>query len=538
MSRQPESSAEVCIIGTGPAGALVGDQLVRAGYSVVFLEAGPRFDTEDRVEQMESALQAGDSKTIWEMGGPRDAYESVGSQYYPLNSARVKGVGGSSLHWQGMVMRLHEQDFRLQSSVGMGRDWPLSYTDLQPYYAAAERELGVAGADDNPFAPPRSEPFPMTAFPPSQSDSIFAPACAEVGITTHSVPNARNSESTDEAGACVGYGTCAPVCPSGAKYDSTRQLAHAESQGARIIDRAPVKRLIHDDSGSNITAAEYSTPEGKRYHQEAKEFVVAAGGIETPRLLLASATETHPDGLANESGAVGRFFSEHLFAGMGGTINKQTRQKHIGFHTTESHQFYDRPDDSRTAIKLEFLNNAGPSPAAMAIEATEFGDELLNSIQQAYGSHIAMGALVEQLPDRENRITLSAETTDPGGMPIPVIDWDIDTRTKKTVQRANEIQRTVLETLDVDIEWTVGPDSTGPAYHHMCTTRMGTDPTESVVNPQLRCHELSNLSLVGSSVFVTGGAMNPTLTIAALALWASEHIAARLGEEDIEIDIF
>jgi len=117
-------------------------------------------------------------------------------------------------------MRLHEKDFRLRSEWGVGVDWPISYSDLRPYYARAERALGVAGADDDPFAPPRREPFPMPAFPPSYSDSIFAPACERLGIATHSVPNARNSEAYDGRAACQGYGTCQPVCPSGAKYDA------------------------------------------------------------------------------------------------------------------------------------------------------------------------------------------------------------------------------------------------------------------------------------------------------------------------------
>ncbi|MXR40342.1 FAD-dependent oxidoreductase [Halobaculum sp. WSA2] len=528
MDRTPSPRADVCVVGAGPAGALVAAELAAAGHEVVVLDAGPRFDPDDRTERMERHLRPGPDAPVWDTDPERDAYTSTGDRHYPLNAARVKGIGGSTLHWQGMVMRMHEQDFELGSSVGLGADWPIDYDELRPYYAAAEEELSVSGAADNPFAPPRERPHPLPAFPPSYSDSLFAEACEAVGLATHSVPNARNSEPTDGESACVGYGTCKPVCPSGAKYDATRHIDAAEAEGARVVDRVPVQRLEHDDGGDRVTAAVYATPDGEEHRQEAREFVVAAGGVETPRLLLLSESEAYPDGLANSSGLVGRYFMDHLFAGMGGTLDEPTRQKHVGFNTTESHQFYDRPDDSRTAIKLEFLNYAGPAPADIALTADSFGDELLEEIRDGYGTHVAMGALVEQLPRKENRIRLDPSRTDDHGNPVPDVVWGFDETTRRTIERANEIQRAVLEELGADIGWTVGPENTGPAYHHMGTTRMGTDPDESVVDPQLRTHDLSNLTLAGSSVFVTGGAMNPTLTIAALSLKAADHLAERL----------
>jgi choline dehydrogenase-like flavoprotein len=522
--RSPSPRADVCVVGSGPAGALVACRLAEAGHDVVMLEAGPRFDG-DRERRMETHLRP-DMGNPWEMGGPRDAYASSGDRHYPLNAARVKGVGGSSLHWHGMVMRLHERDFELHTRHGVGVDWPLSYDDLRPHYLEAERELGVAGAVDNPYAPPREEPFPLPAFPPSYSDSLFAPACEALGIDMHSVPNARNSEPYRGRSACVGYGTCKPVCPSGAKYTAETHVARAVDAGARIIDRAPVQRLVHDRSGDRVEAAEYATPDGT-YTQEARRFVVAAGGVETPRLLLLSQSETYPDGLANSSGLVGRYFMDHLFAGMGGRLDVDTRQHHVGYNTSESHQFYDDADPVN-GLKLEFLNYAGPTVAGAALSSDAWGDDLRDELEEVYGTHIAMGALVEQLPRRENRVTLDASTTDDHGNPVPDVQWSLDRETKAALRRANEVQARVLEELGVDVEWRVGPENTGPAFHHMGTTRMGADPEESVVDASLRTHDLSNLWLVGSSAFPTGGAMNPTLTIAALALRASDAIGEGL----------
>ncbi|MFB6299645.1 MAG: GMC family oxidoreductase [Halobacteriales archaeon] len=537
--RTPSSRVDVCVIGAGPAGMLIAHRLADRGYDVTVLEAGERFDFERRLSRMERTIRpAHDPETVWDMGGDRDAYSSTGEWFYPLNRARVKGMGGTTLHWQGMVMRLHEADFETNTRYGIATDWPIAYSDLKSYYAAAESALGVAGATDNPFGPPRSEPYPMPAFPPSHSDSIFAEACERLGVTMHSIPNARNSEPYDGDSQCVGYGTCKPVCPSGAKYDATRHVDKAEAAGARVIDQVPVQRLEHDRSGETIEAAVYVTPEGETYRQEARQFVVACGGVETPRLLLLSRSSEYPDGLANSSGLVGRYFMDHLFAGTGGTIDRPTRQNHIGFLTSETHQFYDDPTEGTdggippdpgdraefTPLKLEFFNYAGPSPVELALDSEEWGDDLLASIRDAYGNSIAMGGLVGQRPRKENFIGLDPSETDDHGNPVPKIHWRVDEATKRTIRRANEIQETILAELDAKITWQVGPEETGPAFHHMGTTRMGTDPATSVVTPRMRTHDLDNLWIAGSSVFVTSGAMNPTLTIAALALKAADHI--------------
>ncbi|MFB6362153.1 MAG: GMC family oxidoreductase [Halobacteriales archaeon] len=541
--RTPSERADVCIVGAGPSGALMAHTLADRGHAVVVLEAGERFDVSDRTERMDRSLRPGHGiPAVWDMGGPRDAYRSTGDRFYPLNNARVKGVGGSTLHWQGMVMRHHEADFETRSRYGVGADWPIDYDDLRPYYARAESALGVAGALDNPFAPPRDGPFPLPAFPPSYSDSIFAEACDRLGIAMHSVPNARNSEPNDGDPRCVGYGTCSPVCPSGAKYDATRHVERAEAAGARVIDRVPVQRLETDQGGERVEAAVYATPDGETYRQPAWQFVVACGGVETARLLLLSRSTDHPDGLANSSGLVGRFFMDHLFAGTGGVIDRRTRQHHIGFLTSESHQFYDDPTqgtergipgtdadrDELGSIKLEFFNYAGPSPVTAALAGETWGDELLEELRASYGHNLAVGGLVEQYPRADNYVSLDPSTTDDHGNPVPEIHWGVDDRTRRTIRRANELQEAILGELDAEITWQVGPENTGPAFHHMGTTRMGTDPTASVVDPWLRTHDVANLTIASSSVFVTGGAMNPTLTIAALALRAADAVGEDL----------
>ncbi len=447
----------------------------------------------------------------------------------------MKGVGGTTLHWAGYTPRYHEKDFEMESRYGLASDWPLGYRDIQPYYAEAERQLGVARGDDNPFEPPRDEAAPLPPFPTGPTDTGFERACSNLGITLHSAPQARNSTAYDGRSQCVGFSTCNPVCPSGAKYSGDVHIRKAEDEGARVIDRAPVQYLEHDSSGDTVEAAVYNTPEQSGLSQKARAFVLAAGGVEIPRLLLLSKSERYPDGLANSSGVVGRYFMEHPWVGVSGLVEKPPDQEPIWWWSLESHQFYDHEQARPGSIKLEFRQESPTSPFK-ALSGYDSGfDDLLDPLmgdslqidpdflQNSWA--VAVGGLVEMLPKKQNWVKLDHSRTDDYGNPVPEISFDVGPHAIETGNRVLEIGTRILNELDAR-EIRKG-DPRDPAYgaHHMGTTRMGTDPARSVVNRQLRTHDLSNLYISSSSVFVTGGAMNPTLTIAALSLRLADYLS-------------
>ena len=546
LDRSPVSNPDVCVIGSGPAGMAAAAHLAQRDHEIVILEAGKRFDLDEpgrNAEQLERAIRPEISPgAVWDMPEPRDVYAADVPEHvsFELNDRRVKAVGGTSLMWHGTVMRLPEKDFEVERRYGLSSDWPLDYEDLQAYYHNAEQQLGVAGAPGS-LSPPREEPFPMPAFPVSDTDAWYIEACEALDIAVQSTPHARNRVQYDGRGACEGYGTCSPFCPSGAKYDARVHIEQAEAAGATIIDRAPVTRVEHDDAGEAVVAARYQTPDGTTHRQRADQFILACGPIETPRLLLLSASETFPDGLANRSDAVGRYFQATPYISTTAVADAPTQPTQTGFDTSMSYEFYEPDNTDLNGIWLTFRNE-DPTPMVeralqggaghvrdslfTEITGNPWGDELLERLRDADPASFAnlrMSSYVEQLPDPDNRVTLDTSVQDPFGNPGPLISYDFDDRVEETMEYALEIHREIFEEMGVEITHEEEPLQR-MGNDHKGTTRMGDDPTESVVDATGRTHDLDNLWIVGPSVFTHGGAVPPLLTAVALSLKTATHI--------------
>ncbi len=516
--------AEVGIVGAGAAGGVLALELARRGIRVVVLESGPRHDFARRGEYVRRYLR---HENPWQTV-PRnlDRYTVGGPVAYQLEGRRARGVGGSTLHWEGYALRLHESDFRLHSRYGIADDWPISYPDLEKYYAAAERMLGVAGTADEPWASPRSTPFPLPAFPLSYSDKLFAPACRSLGIGLHHLPQARNSLPYDGRAQCRACATC-QVCPTGAKASvDLAQIPQAEATGnAQVVAEATVLRLELNRSGE-VRAAVYARRDRAEQRLTARVFVLAGGAVENARLLLLSTSRELPAGLANGSGLVGKFFTSHPAIDVVGRAREQVYPYRIGFSTAMSRQFaIERDRATEGAFLLEFLNSAGPAPDRIAVASGLSGEALRRRVREEFGHWLGIRVYAEQLPDRVNAISLNPRVRDSFGSLAPHIHYSLGAYERRALDEAKRISGRILATLGLsDIR------STGLSFaaHQIGTHRMGGDPRTSVVDVNLRAHDVSNLYLVGSGCFVTASASPPTLTIAALAIRAAEHIAARL----------
>lgn len=538
-SRLPSRHVDICIIGAGIAGALLGYKLASDGYSVVILEAGPGVSPDKRLERLEKALRPEhDLFDIWDEGidADRDKYtaESPDNIDVQLNENRLKIVGGTTQHWAAHVPRMHEKDFNMETEYGVSSDWPINYQDLMPYYSAAEYEIGVAGGGDNPFIPRNQDP-PLDAHPPSPSDRFYAKACTNLGITTHSNPLAINSEAYDGRSQCVGYSTCSPVCPSGARYSGDVHIAKAVDAGARVIDQVPVLQLEHDPNGSDIVAAVYTTPDGKIHRQQASHFVLTCGGIEIPRLLLLSSSKTHPDGLANTSGLVGKHLHFECSVEIMATHPSVGNETPIGFPTMVSEQYYTYTDSQPGSFRIRFRNQdpqwlinqalSQRNPISQPFIGSKWGDDLTTSFQEPSSNDLLrIDAQIEMLPRKGNSVSLNHNVLDSFGNPVPHLTLDIGSHEIETGHYALDTIKLILQEMDANIQSVSDPKDQSFRFHHKGTTRMGADQETSVVRPTMQTHDHDNLWIVSSSVFPTGGAVNPTLTIAALALHATDNI--------------
>jgi choline dehydrogenase-like flavoprotein len=515
---------DVCIIGAGAAGGTLAFELARRGVRVVVLESGPRHDFARRREYVRRYLRR---ENPWRSSPLELDRQTLGGRVpYRLDGNRARGVGGSTLHWEGYALRLHPDDFRLRSLHGIADDWPISYADLEPYYAAAERALGVAGAADEPWGPARSTPFPLPPFPFSHADGLFAPACRTLGVGVHHLPQARNSVAYGGRPACHACGTC-HVCPTGAKASiDLTHVPEAEATGnARIVTEATVLRLEVDRSGQ-VDAAVFARPDRIEQRVRARVLVAAAGAVENARLLLLSSSRRFPSGLANRSGLVGRFFMSHPSIDVMGRAREKVHPYRIGFSTAMSRQFaIERDRATRGAFLLEFLNSAGPTPERIAVTSGLWGEALRRHVRDEFGHWLGIRVYAEQLPDRANAVSLSPRVTDYFGSRAPHVQYGVGGYERKALDEAREVAGRVLTTMGLT---QVRPTALSYAGHQMGTHRMGTDAAISVVDASLRCHDVDNLYLVGAGCFVTGSASPPTLTIVALAIRAAEHIAGRL----------
>jgi glucose dehydrogenase len=508
---------DICVIGSGVAGALVASEAAREGRSVVILETGKFYDDKDpsRYELVRLRLEP------WPWHDEaRDTVEPHSDLARRINHSRIKAVGGTTLSWNAYAPRLQPADFEMRSRFGIARDWPLSYDDIEPYLLKAEAEMGVAGGNA-PGAPRRSAPYPAKQHPYSFADQeFFFPAFEAAGFRLGPSPMAIQSP-------CPGFATCSPMCPVGAKYTALVHLRRAEATGnVEVLPESHVRRLRLASSRS-VGTVEYMDSDGHARALEARAFVLAAGGVETPRLLLLSAAEgPHANGLGNGSGMVGQTLMLHTNSGVRATLRERVGGHRIGFGTTVSWDLYDHSSFPEAGnLTLFPADLQGPVPADIAPSAGLFGDALKDHVALSYGSNVKIIAMGEMLPRRENRVYLSQSRKDRYGDPVPAIDLSMSDFEEASIKRGHEIGTRIMKLMDPIEMWT---DRGTFLSHLMGTTCMGSDPMSSVCDEFGRCHELDNLYIAGSSLFSTAGSAHPQTVMSALAIRTAEHIVETL----------
>jgi choline dehydrogenase-like flavoprotein len=510
---------DLVVVGAGLVGGLLAAKATRLGKSVALIEAGPRFDFSKRSAQLRHHQVFGGPRWPYEVP-ERDRYtdsslQSIGVSYL-LESHRLKGVGGSTLHWGARINRLMPTDFRSASSFGTGVDWPISYDELEPYYSAADWELGVSGNHDASL-PHRSRPYPNPGFPPTVDDQMWLPIAERLGISIYPTAFAINSQPYGGRSPCVAFAAC-ESCPSGARYSADFHIAEAEKTGLCDVFSNTVARRIEMNAAGAVRNVQVSTLDKQEREIEGTNFVVAAHAIESARLLLLSKCGNHSD-------QVGRNFMEHVYlAASGLKPEKRFYPKRVGYEVLESISYYTGKDRrERGGIKAEFLFSDW-DPLHEMESRRLWGKPLARFDKENFGHWAGIETQCEHQPNPDSRISLDPTVRDLFGDPVPHLNLafsDVDLRTQR---RAREVMQELLQAADVKEITQDKFSSYSFGAHHMGTCRMSDDPDHGVVDRDCRVHGVSNLYVVGGSVFPSAGALQPSLTIAALALRMADHL--------------
>lgn len=526
------TESTVAIVGSGIAGSLIAYLLADSGYDVEVFEKGPDYPYPHSPQFREQVRYLYDNPAYQV---PPDLKNHTCSRGYrgDLEMERIMAVGGSCTKWEALTIRMIPEEFRRQSRYGYGEDWPISYEDLEPYYGRAETLLGVSGTDeDNPFAPPRSQPYPLPPFELSYDDRIMAARLRKDGITLHTTPQARTRRSYGDRLGCVNLAACT-FCPIGARYSPNYHLQRAAATGLCTVHaETSVRRIVMDRAGRARALVYQPNDAGTPQEHAAKIIIVAAGAIESARLLLLSKDARHPEGLANARGHVGRHLTFHSVWRGHLQYEEALYPGRFGGWTGQSAQFRNPPRPARHAgIKVEFASfldipygNAQREKWRGVTRASDVMERLRPLVHRRQISlhceSVTSGRKYVTLSDRKDRF----------GDPFAHVQYELAPIDHETYQAARTIfDRFAAATRarEAHCPDVLAFDSGG---HQMGTCRMGRDEKDSVVDSFGRVHDTPNLFVVGPSSFVgASGSANPTLTVAALALRTADHLLDRLA---------
>ncbi|MBI5861117.1 MAG: GMC family oxidoreductase [Rhodocyclales bacterium] len=546
---------DAVVVGSGAGGAAAAWRLCEKGLHVLLLEAGPRFDPTrdytlsqpdwerhrfpeppgsqgkisiaplDRLDPADADLRSW-NRVVGTLVR-EETRQAMGPGYH-----HVQGVGGSTLHFVGESHRMHPDAMKLRSQHGVGCDWPIDYADLEPYYALCENLVGVAGPPDQ-GARWRSTSFPLPAHPLSPPAQRLVAAGRPLGM--HWQPNSRAALSAayDGRPACNYCGNCNRGCPIGDKGSADVTFIRKGLGSGRLTLKpaSPVVRIRATASG-RIDTLDYL--EGKTIRRiETPILVLAAGAVQSPRLLLNSHGRHYRKGLANGSGQVGRNFMETLSWNSTGLV-PGLAQSHVGLQSDAICWDFNAPDAIPGLIGGCRFNSSTQEigftgPIAYALRAISgFGKQLKDGVRASFGSALSVGAIAEFLPNEETFVELDPQKKDRLGIPLPRLHSHLS---RQEIERlkfmASQSRRLLKEAGATELVEEFGAWDHFSATHVFGTCRMGNDSLASVVDPHCRSHEHSNLYITDASVFPSsGGGESPSLTIHALAVRAADAIAS------------
>jgi choline dehydrogenase-like flavoprotein len=532
------------VVGAGAAGGIVAKELSTAGLSVVLLERGRWYTTNDcRKDDLrnQAVTLLGCAFGPEDEGNPRVSVNNEGAaQIVAPSDGRYQNnaacVGGGTLCYGAMAFRFLPQDFRMKSTYGVPdgsslEDWPISYDDLEPFYEKAEYEIGVSGDySGTPFHGPRRRGLPMPPLPPNRTFEILEPAAKRLGLHPYHLPMLRNSVPWNGRGPCMRCRWCVGyACEVDAKNGTQNTvIPKALATGnCELRLQCTVREILMDGRGRARGVA-YFDERGHLQEQPADIVIVSACAIESARLLLQSKSRLFPQGLGNRYDQVGRNLQGHHYTGAAGFFDFET---------------YDDLGPG-ASIAVSDFNHGTPGMIGGGVLVNEFihlpiemvdklppgtprwGPDHKKAMRAYYKRAIFIHGPTQQIPGAESRVVLDPSVKDKWGMPVARMQGSNHPATYAMGDvQAERAERWLLEAGAIQTSRNSSrPDGVEAGSHQAGTCRMGNDPRSSVVNRNCQLHDVDNVFVIDGSVHVTNGGFNPALTIMAVAYFASDAL--------------
>ncbi len=509
----------VVIVGSGAGGGTLANELCQQGVKVVLLEAGKHYTIADFKNDEWFAF----SQLSWLDKRTTSGTWRVAKDFSGLPAWICKTVGGSTVHWAGASLRLQKHEFKARSTYGEVAganllDWPLDLAEMEPWYAKAEDRMGVTRTNGIP------------GLPGNNNFKVMWNGATRLGYKeVHSGRMAINSRPRDGRASCQQLGFCFQGCKTGAKWSTLyTEIPKADATGnLELRPEAQVLQITHNAKGL-VDGVIYADKDGNRQRQSARVVCVAGNSIESPRLLLNSASSKFPDGLANSSGQVGRNYMRHMTGSVYATFEKPVNM-YRGTTMAGIIQDEARFDPSRGFVggyEMETLSLGLPFMAAF-LDPGAWGERFTHAMDQ-YENMAGMWLVGEDMPQEDNRITLHATEKDQHGLPVPNVNFDDHANDIAMRSHAFRQGSAVYDAVGALETYETPPY---PSTHNLGTNRMSEKPDDGVVNRHGQAHDIKNLFVSDGSQFTTGGAENPTLTIVALAIRQGNYIASQMSKK-------
>lgn len=559
---------DAVIVGSGAAGGMAAHVMAHAGMEVLVLEAGPQLDLYNDFKTHQwpydepyrgriSPRDAHNYKYGFADGYTTHIYARLDENPYstpkgkPFDWVRARAVGGRTLVWGRVSLRLSDYDFKAASHDGYGDDWPISYADLKPYYDRVDQLIGVMGTMEN--LPQLPDGIFQKAQPMLCGEQILKAGVEKTGrrlIPTRAGVTSEKGKLPlavrKHRASCHYCGTCGRGCDVGAMFNSPVALLEpAKATGKLTVRADAVARevLIDAKTGKARGVAFIDRKTKLEYEALGKIVVLGASTLESTRIMLNSKSRFHPNGLANSSGALGHYLHDHTwgvsFTGFASKLKGSEIVNEDGRpQGTYIPAFRNLDKASRQQKYVRRFGYQAGSGASLfpghAKLLPGFGADFKREVKAWHPAMVRMSGFGEVLARRENHVAIDPTLKDAWGIPSLKIDiaYGDNERelTKDVIECAHEMFHAAKVELISENREMFPP---GHSIHEVGTARMGNDPKTSVLNKWNQAHDVKNLLVVDGSCFVSSGCVNPTLTILSLAMRASEYAVEQFKREEI-----